>query len=593
MRMVSRIGALRWFARGIAIAAACVTIVSGAQAQTTPAGGTGEPGLVTDALAESALGSRIVKYRFGDGPRRVLLWGDLVGVDSLSSRVLTAVTVDLAGAANDLAATVRSALTIHVIPAVNIDAAGMHRHGRNAQGVSLVLDSSGLAPETRGLLAFIDSVRPEIVVAVDGWRGVAEGDHPMAIGVVAAPAGPEDPAFRLASGLAVAAASESDAQIALLPLDSTGRSIVHRLQANGVPTILIDAGAGAARADSATVRTAVEASLGALAGGLQPFVLDLPVATEVATAFSPVSRADLLVTGGRIELPGRAPLVGDIALGLADDEGRFGATVLDIGDLRGIEASDSLDATGSVVSVKPGGDDPDAVVVGRSSTLDVRRGSAFWSRREWVVYDAGLEPWREHARHRNGFYAMVAPDLSAWMQGGIAPAVIDILETEGWGDDFDHRYPASSMDRGFVVTFGYRTRGQYRYELTLAPPISGVVAGMNLNELEQLRLDYSTRAVGLIAGRSFGRLDIGGGPIARSFTYDWSGAARHEDRTNVMGFAIDAAVTLVRLGPTMHVQALGRWERYGPVGLRRSLVEEPLKVEFSGLRLGVSVLGFR
>jgi hypothetical protein len=88
---------------------------------------------------------------------------------------------------------------------------------------------------------------------------------------------------------------------------------------------------------------------------------------------------DLLVRGGRIVLPGLAPIVADVAINFEDPVARTGGRIRDVGDLAGTIAVDTIDATGAFIhpraealtSSGPKG----YLTIGSRAALDIRAGA--------------------------------------------------------------------------------------------------------------------------------------------------------------------------------------------------------------------------
>ena len=83
--------------------------------------------------------------------------------------------------------------------------------------------------------------------------------------------------------------------------------------------------------------------------------------------------------GGRIVLPGLAPMVADLAINFEDPVARTGGRIRDVGDLAGTIAVDTIDATGAFIhpraealtSTGPKG----YLTVGARAALDIRAGA--------------------------------------------------------------------------------------------------------------------------------------------------------------------------------------------------------------------------
>jgi hypothetical protein len=87
---------------------------------------------------------------------------------------------------------------------------------------------------------------------------------------------------------------------------------------------------------------------------------------------------DLLVRGGSIVLPGMAPIAADVAINFEDPVARTGGRIRDVGDLAGVIAVDTLDATGSFLHPRPEALTTNGprgyLTVGARAAIDIRAG---------------------------------------------------------------------------------------------------------------------------------------------------------------------------------------------------------------------------
>jgi hypothetical protein len=87
---------------------------------------------------------------------------------------------------------------------------------------------------------------------------------------------------------------------------------------------------------------------------------------------------DLLVRGGRLVIPGLTPIVADVAINFEDAVARSGGRVREVGDLTGVVAVDTLDATGAFVHARPEALTTNGprgyFTVGARAALDIRAG---------------------------------------------------------------------------------------------------------------------------------------------------------------------------------------------------------------------------
>ena len=82
---------------------------------------------------------------------------------------------------------------------------------------------------------------------------------------------------------------------------------------------------------------------------------------------------------GRIVLPGLQPVVADVAINFEDAVARTGGRVRDVGDLAGVVAVDTLDATGVFLHPRPEALTSNGprgyLTVGSRAALDIRAGA--------------------------------------------------------------------------------------------------------------------------------------------------------------------------------------------------------------------------
>jgi hypothetical protein len=98
----------------------------------------------------------------------------------------------------------------------------------------------------------------------------------------------------------------------------------------------------------------------------------------------------LLVLGGDLLLKGATPIRADIAIQFDDSAARTGPSYGEIGDLEGVIALDTLDASGLFIHAEPGEDG--VVRVGAPVSITVRRGSDPESQAVWALGIDGAEP---------------------------------------------------------------------------------------------------------------------------------------------------------------------------------------------------------
>ena len=117
--------------------------------------------------------------------------------------------------------------------------------------------------------------------------------------------------------------------------------------------------------------------------------------TEATAAYDdlPMNREvdySLLVLGGDLVLGDAAPIRADIAIRYDDSAARTGPRYGEIGDLAGVVALDTLDATGLFIHGDPG--EGGLIRRGAPAAFTVRQGPDPESETTWALGTAGPEP---------------------------------------------------------------------------------------------------------------------------------------------------------------------------------------------------------
>ncbi|MGH7718921.1 MAG: hypothetical protein ACREON_08790 [Gemmatimonadaceae bacterium] len=127
---------------------------------------------------------------------------------------------------------------------------------------------------------------------------------------------------------------------------------------------------------SAVTTAAILGALDAIATGRYATVN--PNAYE-ALPFNQSGAVDLLVRGGQLVLPGKAPMLADVSINYDDALARTGARVRDVGDLRELVAIDTVDATGLFLHPLPRSLTTSRgspwLRIGAEAALELRRGA--------------------------------------------------------------------------------------------------------------------------------------------------------------------------------------------------------------------------
>lgn len=326
--------------------------------------------VTAEEIGRSAEGRPLRLLRFGTGPTTVLLWSQMHGDESTASMALADLVRWVDEAPEDpVVRTISRGATVYLIPILNPDGAARFQR-RNAQGIDVNRDARRLVtPEGRTLKAAVDRLRPDFGFNLhdqDPATRVGDSDRGAAIALLA-PAFNEARdvddkrrrAMQVASLLVEAMEPLVGDHIAKYDDTFNPRAFGDLVGAWGASTILIESGGWAddpqkqhlRRTNFVGIVTALEAIA---TGGYDDYD---PVVYE-ELPFNGRRLPDLLVLGGTVVVPGLPDLRADLLVDYARPLLREGGVFSDIGDLEGVEAQDTLDA--SNLFVIPFGDALDA-----------------------------------------------------------------------------------------------------------------------------------------------------------------------------------------------------------------------------------------
>jgi len=347
--------------------------------------------LRTEVVGRSMLGREIRTVTFGTGPVRVLLWSQMHGDESTASMALADIFRFLAEGADDpLRTRLQERLTIVFVPMLNPDGAELFQR-ENAAGIDVNRDARRLVtPEAQTLKAVRDRLRPDFGFNLhdQGARtrvGAAGLQSAIALLAPAFDSSRSWSTSRSSARLVAATVAQLLGQVIggrIAKYDDTfnPRAFGDLMQQWGTSTVLIESGALPGDPGKQRLRALnVAAILGALDAiatrsyrGADPDAYErLPYNTSGAS--------DLLITGGRLVLPGQPPLAADLAVNYEDAVARTGGRIRDVGDLQGAIALDTLQAGGlyihpdtTTLTTGPGGR---WLRIGARAVLDIRRGA--------------------------------------------------------------------------------------------------------------------------------------------------------------------------------------------------------------------------
>jgi hypothetical protein len=353
------------------------------------------PLLRTDSIGASILGRPIRSVTFGQGPKKVLLWSQMHGDESTATMALADIFRFLVEAPNDpLRERLRNQLTIVFIPMLNPDGAEVFQR-ENAVGIDVNRDARRLStPEAQTLKRVHDAFRPEFGFNLHdqnartrvGRRGLQSAiallapayDSLMAYNTVRGKA-------RLVAGaLATMFAYEIPGRVAKYDDTFNPRAFGDLMQQWGTSTVLIESGALPDDPQKQRLRAInVAGILGALDAIATNSYTTVKAAVYEDLPFNQGGAFDVLVMGAQLVLPGKAPMLVDIAINYDDAVARQRGRVRDSGDLGDALAIDTVNATGlylhpgpAALQTTPAGP---MLRLGAVAEFELRRGSSVTS----------------------------------------------------------------------------------------------------------------------------------------------------------------------------------------------------------------------
>ncbi|MGH7443775.1 MAG: hypothetical protein ACREKM_02820, partial [Longimicrobiales bacterium] len=256
-------------------------------------------------------------------------------------------------------------LTILMIPMLNPDGAQRFRR-HNAYGIDVNRDARRLAtPEARTLKAIHDRFQPDFGFNLHDQnpRTRVGTDEQLAAISLLAPAAEEpgtDPAvalraMHLAATLRDAAEPIVGGHVTRYDDSYNPRAFGDLVQQWGTSTVLIESGGWADDPEKQVLRRTnfvlLARAFDAIATG---GYVNTPVARYNSLAENGRSVRDLIVRGGTIVIPGLTSYRADIAVDVQDGRiARNEASIVEIGDLGGVLARETFDATGSFIHMLP------------------------------------------------------------------------------------------------------------------------------------------------------------------------------------------------------------------------------------------------
>ncbi len=347
-------------------------------------------------VGRSLQGRELRTVTFGSGPTTVLLWSQMHGDESTATMALADLFAWMAASGSDpVRERIDDSLTVVMLPMLNPD--GAERFQReNAGGIDINRDARRLStPEGQTLKAVHDRLKPDFGFNLHDQNArtrAGRGGLQAAISLLA-PAtdaertwGPVRSRARLvAAGIARDLGTEIPRRVAKYDDTFNPRAFGDLIQTWGTSTVLIESGAlpddpekqGLRRLNAAAILRALDAI------AMHTYEAAAPDDYE-RLPFNTGGAYDLLVRGGRLVIPGKAPFVADVAINFDDAVAWKGGRVREVGDLSAVVAIDTLDASGAFLHPRAealvGAGDQMYLTIGAVAAIDVRDGADVRSR---------------------------------------------------------------------------------------------------------------------------------------------------------------------------------------------------------------------
>jgi len=348
------------------------------------------PRLKVDEIGKSMMGRPLRAITFGNGPTKVLLWSQMHGDEATATMALADILSWMtAGGNSPVRDRMASALTVVMIPMLNPD--GAERFQReNAVGIDINRDARRLSTsEAQALKAVHGRFKPDFGFNLHDQNArtrVGRAGLPAGIALLApaADSARSWPPLRararlIAAGLARDFETQIPGRVSKYDDAFNPRAFGDLMGVWGTSTVLIESGAlpndpdkqALRRLNTATILRALDEIASKAYEQNDPDVYE-------KLQYNTGGAYDLLVRGGRLVLPGLTPVVADVAINFEDAVARTGGRVREVGDLAGVIAVDTLDATGAFVHARPEALTANGprgyLTVGARAALDIRAG---------------------------------------------------------------------------------------------------------------------------------------------------------------------------------------------------------------------------
>ena len=201
-------------------------------------------------LGNSVEGRSIYGLKFGSGPKRVLLWSQMHGNETTTTKALLHYLQTLVN--SDLGNELAKQLELCIIPMLNPDGAAAYTR-LNANEVDLNRDAQDLSqPESRVFREVFNSFKPDLCLNLHGQRsiyGLTGSENPAVLSFLAPAADPERSitparleAMRLINSITAVLHEDLGQQIGRYDDTFNSNCLGDYCTQHGVPTILFEAG---------------------------------------------------------------------------------------------------------------------------------------------------------------------------------------------------------------------------------------------------------------------------------------------------------------------------------------------------------------
>jgi hypothetical protein len=321
------------------------------------------PKFTTKEVGKSMQGRALRTVTYGRGPVKVFMWSQMHGNEATATMALADMfAFFVSSEPSALRDRIESELTVTFLPMLNPDGAEIFQR-ENAAGIDINRDVRRLStPEARALKAVRDSIVPDFGFNLhdQNARTRVGNGLPAAIALLP-PAADEAKSYNAVRTRArlVAAWLADDfnnvvrGRIAKYDDTFNARAFGDAMQAWGASTVLIESGALPNDPQKMLLRTYnAAAMLGVLeAIAMKTYERANPDSYE-SLPFNRGGAYDMLIFGGTVVTPAGITRE-DVAINFDDSVARTSGRLVEMGDLEGAIALDTLDLSGKFLHVAP------------------------------------------------------------------------------------------------------------------------------------------------------------------------------------------------------------------------------------------------